>query len=62
MSRAARRKAFDQRILAAYNLHDDDDISTERLLAMVCDDCGCDVSRVVEALRRDAEADNKESK
>lgn len=39
------------KILASYELHDDDDISTEMLLAMVADDCGCDVGDVCEALR-----------
>ena len=38
------------KILASYELHDDDDISTERLLQMVADDCHCDVSDVVDAL------------
>ena len=39
------------KILASYELHDDDDISTERLLQMVADDCHCDVSDVVNALK-----------
>ncbi len=38
------------KILASYELHDDDDISTERLLQMVADDCNCDVSNVVDVL------------
>ena len=38
------------KILASYELHDDDDISTERLLQIVADDCGCDVADVVNAL------------
>lgn len=38
------------RIIASYEWHDDDDISTERLLAMVADDCDCDVSKVIEVI------------
>ena len=37
-------------ILASYDLHDDDDISTERLLQMVADDCRCDIIDVVDVL------------
>ena len=37
-------------IMGVYEMFDDDDISTERLLAMVADSCGCDVDDVVEAL------------
>lgn len=37
-------------ILVSYELHDDDEISTERLLQMIADDCDCDVSEVVEAI------------
>lgn len=37
-------------ILATYDMFDDDDISTERLLAMVCDECHCDVDDVINAL------------
>ena len=39
-----------QQIIASYEAHDEDDVSTERLLAMVADDCGWDVSDVVEVL------------
>ena len=38
------------KIIASYEWHNDDDISTERLLAMVADGCDCDVSRVTEVL------------
>ena len=38
------------RILASYDLHDDGDISTERLLQMVADDCGCDIMDVIDVL------------
>lgn len=38
------------KVLSAYNLLDDDDISTERLLALVCDECQCDVTDVVRIL------------
>lgn len=44
---------LDKKILATWDLHDDRDISTERLLQMVADDCGCDTDRVVDALARD---------
>lgn len=37
-------------ILTTYDMFDDDDISTERLLAMVCDECHCDVDDVINAL------------
>lgn len=37
-------------ILDCYERFDSDDISTERLLAMVADECGCDVSDVVDVL------------
>ena len=39
-----------RRILDAYDLFDDGDISTERLLALVCDECDCEVDEVVDAL------------
>lgn len=42
------------KIIASYEWHNDDDISTERLLAMVADDCGCDVSRVADLISRQA--------
>ena len=34
-------------IRASLDIHDDGEISTERLLSMVADDCNCDVSDVV---------------
>jgi hypothetical protein len=37
-------------ILMFYEMFDDDDISTERLLAMVADAAGCDIDDVVSAL------------
>ena len=37
-------------ILMFYELFDDDDISTERLLSMTADAAGCDVGDVVDAL------------
>ena len=37
-------------ILEVYEALDDDDVSTERLLCMVADTCGCDIDGVVEAL------------
>ena len=47
------KKALKEQILLSYEIHDDDDISTERLLQMVADDCKCDVYEVVEALQED---------
>lgn len=38
---------LERKILATYEYFDDDDISTERLLAMVADDCDCEVDEVV---------------
>lgn len=47
------RMTFKERqIIASYNFWDEDDISTERLLALVCDDCDCEVDEVVEVLRK----------
>lgn len=40
----------EQEILASYNFFDDEDVSTERLLALVCDDCDCEVDEVVSVL------------
>lgn len=37
-------------ILTTYDMLDNDDISTERLFAMVCDECHCDVDDVINAL------------
>lgn len=37
-------------ILTTYDMLDDDDISTERLLALVCDSCHCEVDDVINAL------------
>lgn len=42
----------ERQIIASYNFFDEDDISTERLLALVCDDCDCEVNEVVEVLRK----------
>jgi len=42
----------EQEILASYIFFDDDDISTERLLALVCDDCNCEVDEVVSVLAK----------
>ena len=43
-----------EEILAAYDMYDDDDISTERLLQMVADHCNVDYSDVVDALAQRA--------
>ena len=42
----------DNEIMASWDAHDSDDISTERLLQMVADDCKCEVDDVVETLSR----------
>ena len=42
--------ATKEEILIVYDMLDDEDISTERLLSMVADECDCDYSDVVEAL------------
>ena len=44
-----------KKIIESYNIHDTSDVSTERLLAMVCDDCNCDFCDVVEALMEEEE-------
>jgi hypothetical protein len=46
------RDKRDQRIAAAYDLHNSDDVSTPRLLHMVADDCDCDIGRVISAMVR----------
>ena len=45
-----RNKPSVAEILEVYEALDDDDVSTERLLCMVADTCGCDIDDVVEAL------------
>jgi hypothetical protein len=47
-------------ILTTYDMLDDDDISTERLLAMVCDECHCEVDDVIDALVSDGRIKNGE--
>ena len=44
-------------ILMFYEMFDDDDISTERLLAMVADAAGCDIDDVVSVLTGDYDSD-----
>lgn len=51
-ARGERRARTDAAVVAAWDLHNDDDISTEQLLARVISDTGCDVSRVIEAMVR----------
>ena len=46
-------------ILTAYDMFDDD-VSTERLLAMVCDECHCEVDDVIDALVSDGRIKNGE--
>lgn len=46
-----------RKIVKSYHLHDTADISDERLLAVVSDECNCDASDVIYALI----AENKES-
>ena len=47
-----------RKIVESYHLHDTADISDERLLAVVSDECNCDASDVIYALI----AENKEGK
>lgn len=46
----------DERILTAWDLieNDEPDISTERLIQMVCDTVGCEWSDVIDVLAREA--------
>ncbi len=44
--------AKERQIYASYQFWDDDDISTERLLALVCDDCNCDVGEVTDVVTK----------
>lgn len=46
------QKKLDEKIAASWHLHSDDDISTERLFAMVSDECKCDTARIIEAMAR----------
>lgn len=39
-----------EKVLSSYELHDSNEISTERLLQMVADDCECSVLEVVDIL------------
>ena len=38
------------KILKSYKTNDDEDVSTETLLAMVADNCKCDILDVVDVL------------
>lgn len=49
------KKLDKNRILASYELHDTDDVSDERLLQMVADDCNCDISDVLDVLMESEE-------
>lgn len=42
-----------KKIIETYLAYDDDDISTERLLAMVCDICHCEVEEIIDALEEE---------
>ena len=48
------KEDFKSRILTTYELYDDDDISTERLLQIVADTCHCDISDVVSVLAEES--------
>ena len=39
-----------EKVLSSYESHDSNEISTERLLQMVADDCECSVLEVVDIL------------
>ena len=43
---------LEQNIIASWNFWEDDDMSTERLLAHICDDCECEVDEVVDVLKK----------
>jgi hypothetical protein len=47
---AAKLTPEEEQIIVVYTMFDDDDVSTERLLSMVADECQRDVSDVAEAL------------
>ena len=47
-----RLEISDNEIIESWNAHDDNDVSTEKLLQMVADDCDCGVDYVVETLQR----------
>jgi hypothetical protein len=42
----------DDFILSTYDMFDDEDVSTERLLCMVADYCNCDIDDVTDVLIR----------
>lgn len=46
-----------KKIVETYLAYDDDDISTERLLAMVCDICHCEVEEIIDALEEEMLSD-----
>lgn len=48
------------RILGIYDLWDDEDISTERLLAMTCDSANCSVEVLCDALSHREDERTKE--
>lgn len=43
----------DREIADSWRIHNDEEISTARLLSMVMDDTGCEVSRVISGLVRE---------
>ena len=47
-----RLEISDNEIIESWNAHDDNDVSTEKLLQMVADDCKCEVDDVIETLSR----------
>lgn len=42
-----------KRIVTAWDMFNDDDVSTERLLALTADYCACEIDEVIEALVAD---------
>ncbi len=48
-------------ILGVYDMWDDDDISTERLLAMTCDSADCEMEELTQALAEREEERKKEA-
>lgn len=50
------------KILKSYRMNDDDDVSTETLLAMITDDCECDILDVVDVLAECCEKEDEVTK
>ena len=40
----------ERRIIESWHAHFDEEASSERMIQMVCDDCNCDASDVIDAV------------